>query len=176
MLLMLIPYKDTLNLYSIYISTVANVIVILLMLVTIVITENSTRKQIESWDKWNKLQRKQLLGSLIKEFQLNMGVYKALEERLENEKFEAILNNFILTSLEKSLYNSPIDDEILNYNLLSIYYEIRGHEDSIEITRVPSLTKKSQESILKSIVNTHQKNRDNLRNTIKTLEEYYKQL
>jgi uncharacterized membrane protein (DUF2068 family) len=80
-----------------YISTIGSVIVILLMLITIILTENATTKQIESWERWELIQRKQSIKSLIKEFKLNMEIYEIIKVYTQkNVKVVNIKENLII--------------------------------------------------------------------------------
>ena len=168
--------KISLGPFGTYISTIGSVIVILLMLITIILTENSATKQIESWERWELIQRRQSIKSLIKEFQLNGGIYVALEKKLKEKKDLSLFNNFILTSLEKSLFKSPIDDELINYNLLKLYYIVKGNDDIIKTTRVPIISDESRLYLINLIIKDFELNKELFNDTGKMLEEYERKL
>lgn len=168
----LIYLKISIEPFDRYISAVGSIIVILLMLVTIILTENATIKQAESWEKWELIQRKQSLKSLIKEFKLNIEVYESVQKNLLEENINPKFNNFILTSLEKSLYNSPVDNEKINDNLLSMYYIMKIHDNKITATRIPNLQKKGISGLFTSITKDYEANKKLIDTTIKMLEEY----
>jgi hypothetical protein len=186
-LIMLIIYRNALNTYFIYISTVANVVVILLMLITIISTdedtkkhieslEDSTMKQIQSWEKWDNIQRKQFLKSIIKELYLNIDVYNSVSNKLKQEQYNAAFNNFVLISLERSLHNSPVDDKDINQNLLVLYYALKIHYNKIESTRIPNLTEESVKGLIEAIVKDYSSFKVVISETIKMLEEYDKKI
>ena len=159
-----------------YISAIGSVIVILLMLVTIILTENATMKQVESWERWDLIQRKQSIQSLIKEFKLNMDIYENLElnakKERENGKYQGKFNNFILTSLEQCLHNSPIDNEIINNSLLLIYFIQKIHDNKLTATRTPNITQESLSELTNSILSDFESHKNLFENTLKMLREY----
>jgi hypothetical protein len=168
--------KISLGPFGTYISTIGSVIVILLMLITIILTENATTKQIESWERWDLIQRKQSIKSLIKEFQLNGGFYIALKKKLEEKKDLSLFNNLILTSLEKSLYKPSIDNELINYNLLILYYTIKGHEGIIEMTKIPIISDETRLYLINIIIKEFEINKELFDDTRRMLEEYEQKL
>lgn len=183
-LLMLIYYKISLDPVYNYISTIASLIVILLMLITIISTENSskehinsledaTRKQIESWEL---IHRKQSIKSLIKESKLNMTVYEDIKVDSQKEDKSGKFNNFILTSLEKCLYNSPIENEKINHNLLLLYYIMKIHDNKLTATRTANITKESLSSFINSIATNYEENKKIFEITLKMVEDYEQNL
>ena len=153
------------------------------MLVTIISTENSTReyinsvesanrKQIESWEKWDSIRRKQSIKSLIKEFKLNMELYDAIKEASIKKTANPPANDFILTSLERSLYNSPIDDDELNQKILLSYYVLKGSANNIVATRNPVFDEKIVLNFLKTITSDYERNKRLFNSTIEMLEGY----
>lgn len=173
-LILLILYRNSLDSNYIYISTIANVIVIFLMLLTIIITENSTRQQIDAWDNWNNIQRKQFLKALIKELKFNVTIYQKMLEKAEKEVSLPQLNNFIFVNIEKSLQNTPTDVEIINDNLLNLYYNMKIHENKIKITRIPGIPEKTIKFYIKSIATDYESMKISMDTTIMLLEEYEK--
>ncbi len=184
--LLLIYYKISLDPTYNNISNIASLVTILLMLVTIISTENSTReyinsvesvnrKQIESWEKWDSIRRKQSIKSLIKEFKLNMGVYGCIQIKSDDKNNLMVANNFILTSLEKSLYNSPIDDDEINQKLLDCYYIMKGDDNTLSITRVPSFSESSL-YFANSILTNFETKKEIIESTIGMLEKYEQNL
>lgn len=183
LLILLFPYKNSLDPNYIYLSIFANVIVILLMLVTIILTEDSSkehinsversaRKQIESWEKWDIIQRKQFLKSLIKELKFNADIYEKLSEKAKGKDYPPQLNNFILVSIEKSLYNTPTDIELINSNLLALFYNMKIHDNKLKLTRMPGIQPETIEWYIKSIGNDYEIMAKSLDLTINLLEEY----
>lgn len=171
-LILLIQFRDTLNSNYIYISTIANVIVIFLMLITIIITEESTRKQIESWEKWNNLQRKQFLKTLIRELKFNLEVYEKIQKKDKSKEYVPQLNNFIFVNIEKSLQNTPTDIELINDNLIKIFYNMKIDENKIKITRMPGISEKTIKWYIQSISKDYESMQKSLKFTIKLLEKY----
>lgn len=169
------------------ISTIVSLIVIVIMIIAIILTEDSskehinsveaaTKKQIESWEKWELIQRKQSIKSLIKEFQINGGVYVGLLKKSEEGKDLSIFNNFILKSLENCLYKSPINNELINYNLLNLYYVIKGHDDILNTTRTPFISEDSKLKLINHIVTDFEKHKEMFYKTREILEEYEQKL
>jgi hypothetical protein len=201
LLLIIIPlilryiFKISVDLLTI--SIIANVLVIPLMLITIISTENSskehiksveesttkhinsvedaTKKQIESWERWEYIQRKQSIKSLIKEFKLNVGIYGCIQKKSEENNNQMVANNFILTSLAKSLYNSPIDNDQINQKLLDCYYIIKGDDNTLDVTRLPEFSGSSL-YFANSILSNFDSKEKIINNTIKMLEEYEQKL
>jgi len=174
--IILLSFKISIDPFDKYISAVGSVIVILLMLVTIILTENATTKQIESWKKWELIRRKQSIKSLINEFKLNISIYKDIEKKSQREKTDVFFNNFVLTSLENCLNNPPIDNEKINNYLLRIYDVIKTHDNKISATRIPNITEESKSDLFSKITNDFIQNKKIMNNNIKWLEEYEKNL
>jgi hypothetical protein len=187
LLLIIIPlilryiFKISVDLLTI--SIIANVLVIPLMLITIISTENysrehiksvedATRKQIESWERWELIHRKQSIKSLIKEIKFNMEIYETIKLGSQKEIKYGKFNNFILTSLEKSLYNPPIDNEEINRYLLWLYYGIKIQDNKLTATRTANITKQSLATFIIEITKDFEKNKKKISRTIEMLEEY----
>ena len=154
------------------ISSIGSFIVILLMLVTIILTENASTKQIESWERWDATRRKQSIKSLIMEFKLNMELYDAIKEESTKTKVNPPVNDFILTSIERSLYNSPIDDDELNQKILLSYYVLKGSANHIIGTRNPVFKEKTVLNFLKTITSDYERNKGLFNSSIEMLEKY----
>lgn len=183
LLLMLIYYKISLDPIYNYISTIASLIVILLMLITIISTENTskehinsieeaTRKQIESWERKELIQKKQSITSLINEFKINLEIYEGILKGFEKGIILGKYNNFILTNLEKSLYNSPIDNIEINKLLLNIYYVISIHDKKLTATRIANITDESLTGFLEAITTDYKKNKAHYNHVLNLLTEY----
>jgi hypothetical protein len=180
------------------ISIIANVLVIPLMLIAIIATdsqskeyiksveesttkhiksvEDSTRHQIESWQRWDLIHRKQSINSLIKEFKYNMLYYESIQKYSEKKESLSIFSNFILTSLEKSLYNSPIDDEKINNILLGLYYGIKMHDNKIIAARTPGIPKIRIPELISSVAEEFEQKKEMFNKIIEMLEEYEQKL
>lgn len=183
--LILMVFKINIEPFSIYISTIANIIVIFLMLLTILLTENysrenmealekATQEQIESAEKWQLIKRKQFIQALIKELIHNVSIYEVLQSQMKTENFSSKphFENFILTSVEKSLSASPIDDDNINHNLLVLYYIMKIDDNKINATRIPKITKESINGLLNSIVSIFEENKGLYEITIEMLRNY----
>lgn len=142
------------------------------MLITIIITEESTRKQIESWEKWNNLQRKQFLKTLIRELKFNLEVYEKIQKKDKSKEYVPQLNNFIFVNIEKSLQNTPTDIELINDNLIKIFYNMKIDENKIKITRMPGISEKTIKWYIQSISKDYESMQKSLKFTIKLLEKY----
>ena len=160
-----------------------NVAVLFLMVVAILTSDQSSKKHIRVLEKTSHKQirsqenilniaRKQLIKSLIKELQLNLTVYEQIVETAKNKDFKPRFNNFILTSTEKCLSETPIYIENINKNILTIYYIIRVHDNKIIETRIPSLTPDSLSSLIGAVANDYKNNKELVESTIKMLIEY----
>jgi hypothetical protein len=197
-LTMFIIYKISLDPIYNYISAIASLIVILLMLITIIFTDNSsneyiksveesstkhiksvedsTKQQIESWQRWDLIHRKQSIKSLIEEFKYNMEYYELIQKYSEKKESLSLFSNFILTSLEKSLYNSPIDDEKINNILLGLYYGIKMHDNKIITARTPGIPKIRIPELISSVAEEFEQKKEMFNKIIEMLEEYEQKL
>jgi hypothetical protein len=157
------------------------------MLITIISTENeskkhitsveeSTKRQIESWEKWDIIHRKQSIKSLIKEIKFNMEIYESIKLSSQKEIKYGKFNNFILTSLEKSLYNPPCDNEEINRYLLWLYYGIKIQDNKLTATRTANITKRNLEAFITEITKDFEKHKKKICRTIEMLEEYEQNL
>jgi hypothetical protein len=183
-LVALIIFGASLNL--IYISTVANVVVIILMLATILLTddatekqinslENSTKEQIEYWERRDIIQRKQFINSLIKELNINIQTFDIINARVKEQNYNSSSISIILTSSERSLYNSPTDDEGLNDILLLIYYFLKVNDDRLKTTQMP-MNEAYKIEVLKAISIDYESNKKTIDETIELLEKYNEEL
>ena len=153
------------------------------MLITILFTERSTRKhinavektsreQIASMGRWSNIKRKQLLKSLIEELNHNVILYNQLIDESKMNKYSQKFNNFIFTSMEKCLSDSPIDKEEINHNILVLYYLIKIHDNKITATRTPNIATESLKGLIESIVNDYKNNQWLFKATIKKVKVY----
>jgi hypothetical protein len=138
--------------------------------------KQASDEHIQSVEKWERIRRKQAVKSLIKEMNHNMILYEQLTEKVENKSFRAQFNNFITVTMERCLSDSPVDNEIINQNILLVYYVIKVHDNKITSSRIPNLGKSSLENLFKTITEDYKVSKSIFEATLKMLEEYEKNI
>lgn len=118
------------------------------------------------------MSKKQSINSLINEFKINLEIYEGILKGSEKEIKLGKYNNFIFTNLEKSLYNSPIDNSNINKLLLDIYYVISIHDKKLTATREANITDESLTGHIEAITTNYKEIKPTYNHVLNLLIEY----
>lgn len=100
-------------------------------------TKKASKDQMDHARFWIDVKRRQLLRALINELEQNLILYNEIKNSAENEDH---CFSFALTIIEHCLYDTPIDLEDVNRNLLKLHSVMKMfNNDRMETAQIAAL-------------------------------------
>lgn len=137
--------------------------------------EKASTDQIKETRYWIDLKRKQLLKALVRELVINIGLYEFISYQVQNKIYTYRHDNINLIIMEKCLKDTPIDNERINADLITIYIMLKLSQNYIRLLGT-SIQENDMKKINDKIVHIYESNKSYLERTLHDLEIYEKSI